>query len=223
MILSQYIGGAGGAAGDVIFIGTPTQFVYSGSNTNSNSFSHDRLGGSKTALIILVMTKFPPNSVTYNGFNLQLIRSDGFDEASTSVWMGNDFDMAIGINTVEINHSVSQSGCIMWCDNLDNVDQSNMSDVDDGESGGSLPDSSLSLMIDDGDLMLSCISKRGTTPSLNGDADQQSLMTVQGSSTIDGIASFSEKIPQTAGLRELAYDWGSTSNTSHTAIKVKNG
>lgn len=216
-----FIEGASAPAGDVDFVGTETTFVYSGSNTTSNDFSHDRTSGVKAALHISVMTKFPPNSVTYNGINLTLIRSDGFDEASTSHWMGNDFDMAIGVNTVEINHSVSQNGCIMHCRNLVNVDQANMSDVHDGESGGSLPDSSLTIMIDDGDLMLSCISKRGTTPSLNGDIDQLSLMTVQGSSTIDGIASYSGN--QMSGSRELAYTWGSTSNASHTAIKVNNG
>ena len=221
MILSQFIeSGVTPPAGDVDFVGTPTTFVYSGSNTLSNSFSHNRLAATKGGLQIEVMTRFPPNSVLYNGVNLTLGTSDGFDQAGTSIWVGNDADMATGSNTVLINHSASQNACIMHCENLENFDQTTMVGNTNGESGANLGSSSLSLTISAGSRMTSCLCKLGTTPSLDGDGNQVSSMTVQGSNNIDGIASYNSR--QTASTNILAYNWGSTSNTSDTTIELLN-
>ena len=207
-------------AGPVAFTGSSTTFVYSGSDTTSNSFSHNRSAATQGGLQIEVMTRFPPNSVTYNGVNLTLGRSDGFDQAGTSIWVGPN-TLATGSNTVVINHSASQNACIMHCENLENFDQTTMVGNTNGESGANLGSSSLSTTISEGSRLVSCLGKKFSSPSLNGGDDQQSLMTVQGSNNIDGIACYSGE--SSAGSKNLAYNWSSSANTSRTDIELLNG
>ncbi len=208
-----------GPAGDVTLVGTPTTFAYGGSNTTSNSFSHNRIASTKGALVVAAMTRLPTNSVTFNGVGLTLIRSNGFVDAGCSYWIG-DNTLATGSNTIVITHSGSQNACVVRCENLENVNQTTLT-VDDDGNGAFLSSSSLSLTIAVGNLMMDTISKVGFDPIANGDGNQSVLLLSTSSNNIEGAVSYNTS--QTAGSKTLAWTWSSTANTGHVAIEINNG
>ncbi len=210
-------GAAAPPAGPVDFVGTGTTNVKTTSGT-TQSFSHNRTAATKGALVVKSMNENPVSTITYDGDSMTKIREEGFGVAGSSFWMINDA-ASTGSNTVLITFSVSTSDAVARCDNLENVDQTTMSDADNGQNGN-LASSSLSVTIAVDGLAMDCVAEDFFPISSTGGGSQITL-----NNTTDGTTETASAYNnvQTAGSKTLGWTWSFSNNCGHVIVSVKNG
>lgn len=205
-------------AGDVDFVGTSTTNIKSGSG-DTQSFSHTRPVTTKGALVVKSMNDTPVNTITYGGVSLTKIREEGFAGSGSSFWMGNNSDMPTGSNTVLITFSSGTLDAVANVNNLENVDQTTMSDANNGANGNG-GGSDLSVTITLGGLAMDCIASDSF-----GNDKTQGAPQVELNNDTDGFveAASSYHTDQSAGSRTLGWDWSFNNDFGHVEVAVKNG
>lgn len=205
-------------AGPVGFVGTSTTNIRSGSD-DTQEFSHTRPVTTKGALVVKSMNDTPVISVTYGGFPLTKIREEGFGGAGSSFWMGDNTDMPTGSNTVIITFSGNTFDAVANVNNLENVDQTTMSDADNGANGNS-DGSSLNITITTDGLAMDCIASNSFGNNKTGGASQVEL-----NNSFDGFVETASSYHtlQTAGSRTLGWSWTFGNDFGQVIVAIKNG
>lgn len=218
MIPKIVVSGPSPPEGPVDFVGSGTTNIKSGSGT-TQTFSHTRPVTTKGSLVVKSMNETPVSGVTYNGVALDKIIEEGFGGTGASFWMGNNTDMATGSNNVVITFTGSTSDAVARVENLKNVDQSTMSDANNGISGN-LASSSLNITIAEDGLAMDCIAHDFFDMTTTGGGSQITLSN-NNDANLETASSYNNV--QTAGSKTLGWTWFSDGDTGHVEVSVKNG